>query len=101
MITIFQQQIQENAEEIRTDQAKSQRWEQFLLVWKHAGVKKVPVRRIENITQQERLERQLIENLHHTELASVERERMQSIDSGNRESSNLFGNWLKRSVIIT
>lgn len=34
MIVIFQQQIQENAEEIWKEQAKSQRWEQFVLVWK-------------------------------------------------------------------
>jgi len=39
-----------------------------------AGVKTVPTRRIKSITPQERLERQLIENLHHTELESKERE---------------------------
>jgi len=41
---------------------------------KLAGMEKVPVRRIKNITPQERLERQLIENLHRIELTSVERE---------------------------
>ncbi|MDI6905239.1 MAG: ParB/RepB/Spo0J family partition protein [Candidatus Bathyarchaeia archaeon] len=41
---------------------------------KKAGVKTVPIRRILNITPEERLERQLIENLHHTPLNSVERE---------------------------
>jgi len=41
---------------------------------KLAGVKKVPTRRILNITRQERLERQLVENLHRVELSSVERE---------------------------
>ena len=39
-----------------------------------AGVKTIPIRRIKNITPEARLERQLIENLHHTPLASVERE---------------------------
>lgn len=41
---------------------------------KKAGVKTVPIRRIRNITPEERLERQLIENLHHTKLGSVDRE---------------------------
>ena len=41
---------------------------------KLAGVKKVPTRRILNITRHERLERQLVENLHRVELSSVERE---------------------------
>lgn len=41
---------------------------------KKAGAKTVPIRRIKNITPEERLERQLIENLHHTPLSSVERE---------------------------
>jgi len=41
---------------------------------KLAGMKKVPIRRIKNITLHERLERQLIENLHRIELTSVERE---------------------------
>jgi ParB/RepB/Spo0J family partition protein len=41
---------------------------------KKAGVKTVPIRRILKITPEERLERQLIENLHHTLLTSVERE---------------------------
>jgi spore photoproduct lyase len=45
--------------------------------WKAAkkvGIQKVPVIRISEITPDERLERQLIENLHHHELDSVERE---------------------------
>jgi len=41
---------------------------------KKAGVRTVPIRRIRHMTPTERLERQLIENLHHYELTSVERE---------------------------
>ena len=41
---------------------------------KEAGVKTVPVKRILNITAEERFERQVIENLHHKLLESKERE---------------------------
>jgi len=41
---------------------------------KKAGIKTIPIKRISNITPEERLERQVIENLHHKLLESSEKE---------------------------
>jgi hypothetical protein len=41
---------------------------------KKAGLKTVPIKRIANIAPQERMERQIVENLHHSSLEPKERE---------------------------
>lgn len=41
---------------------------------KKAGLKTIPVKRISNITGDEKLERQIVENLHHSSLEPKERE---------------------------
>jgi ParB/RepB/Spo0J family partition protein len=41
---------------------------------KKAGLKTIPVKRISNITRDEKLERQIVENLHHSSLEPKERE---------------------------